>query len=88
MTRPVLPGGRRTACQTDTSVIAMDDELEILWDALLSRQAETVRQAFSSLSEGERLAVLVHLRRMANEPGWHPEQRASAQEALKALANR
>jgi hypothetical protein len=66
----------------------MDDEispLEEVWEDLLSRQPERVRQAFTGLSEVERLTVLEHLRRMVKEAGWHAEQRESARLALKAL---
>ena len=57
------------------------------WDALLSRQEEQVRAAFNSLDEERKNAVSSHLQRMVSEPGWHPEQRLSAQAALKALKN-
>jgi hypothetical protein len=60
-------------------------DLEALWNALLSRQARAVREAFQTLNAEQRLAVLEHLQRMASEPGWHPEQRRSAQAALAAL---
>jgi len=64
----------------------MDDaNLEKLWNGLLSRQADRVRVAFESLAHDERKAVLEHLLRMAQEPGWHPEQRASARAALEVL---
>lgn len=59
--------------------------IEQLWDDILSRQAELVRSAIGRLSEEERDAVTNHLQRMAEGPGWHPEQRASAQAALEAL---
>jgi hypothetical protein len=62
------------------------EPVEILWDHLLSRSPEQVREAFAGLDEAGRQAVLAHLRRMAGEPGWQPEQRASAQAALDALA--
>jgi len=61
------------------------EPLEILWDALLSRQEDQVRAAFETLDETERRAVLAHLQSMASEPGWHPEQRLSAEAALRAL---
>lgn len=68
----------------------MDDdhtfELENLWDALLSRNPERIRQAFAGLDAEERQAVQTHLQRMATEPGWHPEQRLSAQTALESLS--
>jgi hypothetical protein len=62
-----------------------EGSLENLWGQLLSRQADLVRQAYDLLSPAERQAVLSHLQRMANEPGWHEEQRISAQAALNAL---
>jgi hypothetical protein len=64
---------------------AQQDPLEILWDNLLSRQAERVRAAFAALSPQEQRAVLKHLQNMAEGPDWHPEQRASAEAALNAL---
>jgi hypothetical protein len=62
-------------------------DIEDLWDALLSRQAERVRAAFGSLDIEHQHAVSAHLQRMASEDDWHPEQRLSAQAALAALEN-
>jgi hypothetical protein len=61
------------------------DALESLWEQLLSRQAEQVQRAYLDLAPFERQAVLAHLQRMSQEPGWHPEQRKSAEFALQAL---
>jgi hypothetical protein len=61
------------------------DRSEDLWDGLLSRQPELVEAAFASLDESEQQSILAHLKRMASEPGWHPEQASSAQVALKIL---
>ncbi len=61
------------------------DPLEALWDRLLSRRKEQVRAAFDQLEDSQKRHVLAHLQRMADEPGWHPQQRESAREALKAL---
>lgn len=61
------------------------DPLERLWNSLLSRQPELVRAAFLPLQAEEKQAVLIHLRKMVSEPGWHPEQQLSAGAALKAL---
>ena len=61
------------------------EQLEILWYKLLSSQPELIREAFYSLDTGSRSTVINHLRRMANEPGWQPEQRVSARDALLAL---
>ncbi len=62
------------------------NDLEELWDALLSQDARLIRAAYDSLGTGDQDTVLAHLRRMANEPGWQEQQRISAQAALEALA--
>lgn len=67
--------------QPPSSLLNIQD----LWDTLLSRQAEQVRSAFALLDPEQQRAVLAHLQRMTEEPGWHPEQRLSAQAALEAL---
>lgn len=59
--------------------------IEQFWDNLLSREPASVRQAYATLEKKEQVAVLVHLRKMVSEPGWQPEQRASAAAALEAL---
>lgn len=63
-------------------------DLENLWDGLLSREADRIRQAYQSLDPASQLAVLAHLRRMAEEAGWHPQQTASARAALAVLEKR
>jgi hypothetical protein len=60
--------------------------IEELWGALLSREAELIQSAYSRLAKGEQRAVLAHLHRMAEEEGWHPEQRRSAEAAIKVLS--
>ena len=62
-----------------------DHELEELWDALLSRQPEQVREMYNSLGAEEQKGVFAHLQRMATEEGWHVEQRTSAIAALAAI---
>jgi len=64
------------------------DEIEALWEGLLSRQEELIHQAFNRLDPQEQRAVLDHLNRMVSEPGWHPEQVASARAALDALKDK
>lgn len=59
--------------------------LQSFWEALLSRQPSTIRSKFTSLTEAEKSAVVQHLEHMASAPGWHPEQRLSAQIALEAI---
>jgi hypothetical protein len=65
----------------------MDDlsNLEILWDNLLSRQKSRIRTTYASLSMEERESVILHLKHMAADPGWHIEQQKSAQAALTVL---
>jgi len=65
---------------------ALEAFLEKTWDGLLSREPEKVRLTFSSLDEQNQRVVLEHLKKMASEPGWHPEQVLSAQTALDAIA--
>jgi RNA polymerase-interacting CarD/CdnL/TRCF family regulator len=63
------------------------DPLQTLWDSLLSRQPEKVRRAFATLDRQSKKNVVDHLKRMVNEKDWHPEQKKSAQAALRALRN-
>jgi hypothetical protein len=59
--------------------------LDRLWGNLLSRQPVLIREAFEGLSPSEQQSILDHLRKMAQEAGWQPEQRLSAQAALNVL---
>lgn len=61
------------------------NHLENLWDRILSRDESLIQEAFSELDESEREIIISHLKRMANEPGWHDEQRKSAQAALQSI---
>lgn len=63
----------------------MTDSIEDFWEEILSRQSERIQAAFVPLSTEEKAAVLEHLKRMTSEPGWHPEQIASATKALEIL---
>jgi hypothetical protein len=63
------------------------EQLEALWNDLLSLQVELVREAFNSLDPTSQKTVLLHLKRMVSESGWQPEQRTSAKAALRALEN-
>ena len=63
-------------------------EPDDLWSRLLSRQPELIHASFDSLSVEEKDEVRSHLQRMSEEPGWHLEQRISAQAALKAIDDR
>ncbi len=62
-----------------------EHDLEILWDHLLSRDPTLVREAFQSLDPASQAEVLAHLQKMASEPGWHEQQKLSAEAALEAL---
>lgn len=59
--------------------------LEIFWDNLLSRDSVKIRAVFEPLNRHDRLAVMQHLQRMANEEGWHDEQRQSALAAIALI---
>jgi hypothetical protein len=63
----------------------MMDSPEQFWEQLLSRQPDQVVAAYARLALDEQAYVLRHLEQMAAEPGWHPEQRLSAQAALEAI---
>ena len=67
---------------TETST----NDIKYLWDRFLSRQEQQIQEAFRELNNAEQASVLSHLERMANEPGWHPEQRESARTAINALS--
>ncbi len=61
------------------------DPLERFWDAVLSRQPRRIRAAVRTLDPAARTALIAHLQRMSSEDGWHPEQRASAEAALRII---
>ena len=63
------------------------DELEDLWDGLLSRRVELILNVYNALDDESKTAVVLHLRRMSTEKDWHPEQAASAKIALDTLQN-
>ncbi len=61
------------------------NKLDVFWENLLSRRPKKVLAAYRSLDAFEQKAVIEHLQRMVNEPGWQAEQRLSAQAALSAI---
>jgi hypothetical protein len=61
------------------------DPIEVFWEDLLSGEPERIRYAFFALQVSEQESVYTHLKRMVNESGWQPEQKASAQNALKVI---
>lgn len=62
--------------------------LEQVWDDLLSRDPAKIMVRFASLDHANQTTVLTHLIRMTTEPGWHPEQTASAAIALEYVSDR
>ncbi len=61
------------------------DDLELLWNGLLSRKREQILAAWQTLTTEEQRAVVAHLQRMVTEVGWTEPQRISAQAALDVL---
>jgi hypothetical protein len=61
------------------------EEPRQLWEDLLSRQPETIKEVYLSLDPADQQVVLSHLHRMVTESGWQPEQRLSAKAALDTL---
>ncbi len=59
--------------------------LQDFWEEILSGEPARVRAAFADLDLATREAVILHLKRMADDEGWHPLQQASARSALQAL---
>ena len=64
------------------------NEIESLWDRLLSRKPEEILPAFQSLHADEQGFILKHLVRMITEEGWQPSQRESARIAMEALGHK
>lgn len=58
---------------------------EHFWDNLLSRDPHLILEAFRTLDNPSRQAVLKHLHSMSEEDGWLPQQRDSALVALEAI---
>lgn len=63
----------------------MSSPTEILWQNILSRKPERIRQTFLALTTKEKITVRAHLIKMTTEDGWQPVQIESAQAALKAI---
>ena len=61
------------------------EDLELLWNGLLSRRPELILAAWQTLSRKEQHAVYAHLIRMTTEEGWTEPQRISAEAALVVL---
>lgn len=65
--------------------MSYEEFLEQLWDRILSREPEQIRQAFGELLAADQAVVLGHLEKMVSEDGWHAEQVISARLALETL---
>ena len=64
---------------------AAENWLASVWDGILSRQPERIRQTYAALDASSQAEVLAHLKRMTSEDGWHPAQVESAQAAMEVL---
>jgi hypothetical protein len=61
------------------------DNIEELWERILSRDKELIKKAFLSLNQEEKQQILAHLNEMSSGSGWHKEQKNSADAALKVI---
>lgn len=61
------------------------DDLEKIWEAVLSGDPARIRRVWGELTDEECQAVLAHLRRMRDEPGWDPAQRDAAALAVNII---
>jgi hypothetical protein len=62
-----------------------NDNLEMIWDGLLSHDPATIKRIYNTFDEDGQRSILIHLQRMVNEPGWLLVQQQSAQIALNVL---
>ena len=61
------------------------DNIEELWERILSRDKEQIKKAFLSLNQEEKQQILAHLNEMSSGSGWHKEQKISADAALEVI---
>ncbi len=61
------------------------ENIEDVWEALLSGDPARIRRAWGGLTDEESLSVLTHLTRMRDEEGWELSQREAASIALQIL---
>ncbi len=61
------------------------DDIEELWEKLLSRDQDLIENAFMSLTRTEQNQVFNHLKTMSTESGWHEEQKISADAAIEVI---
>jgi hypothetical protein len=70
---------------THSHVPDLMSDIDQLWDDLLSEEPARIRRLWYNLTDDEGKAVLAHLRRMRDEPDWHPDQKRAAAAALRAI---
>ena len=63
----------------------MSDQLQGLWDSILSEDPQRILTTYNTLEPNEQQYLLVHLYKMINEPGWHPNQVQTAQKAIEVI---
>jgi hypothetical protein len=61
------------------------NSIEKLWDDLLSRDSVLIQHTYKQLGDKEKKEILDHLVKMITKPGWHMEQKRSAQAAIEAI---
>lgn len=61
------------------------DDLELIWNDILSRDPTRIRLRWQTFSPEEQAAIRAHLTRMVSEDGWTDGQRKSAEVALQTL---
>jgi hypothetical protein len=59
--------------------------IEKVWEALLSEEPPRIRHAWLELTDEEAVAVLEHLKRMASGEEWAEAQRHAAATALAVI---
>ena len=64
------------------------DPVELFWESLLSREPDQIQAVWNSIDRTSQEQVLLHLQDMLNGEDWLPEQRASAEAALKVLSSK
>ncbi|MBM4422875.1 MAG: hypothetical protein FJ030_05715 [Chloroflexi bacterium] len=61
------------------------DNLEDIWQALLSEDRGLIRRVWGDLTDEEAKAVITHLRKIVEDETYSEEQRRAAQAALDAI---
>ena len=61
------------------------DNLEKLWEELLSENPGRIRRVWRDLTDDEAQSALTHLQEMTTGDLWQPEQRQAAATALSVI---